>query len=55
MKLLTMLMSLFISFSVMGQTKTTYMIYGHVADMDNRTPLNSAWVYLFDSNMTLIL
>lgn len=54
MKLLTMLMSLFISFSVMGQTKTTYMIYGHIADMDNRTPLNSAWVYLFDSNMTLI-
>lgn len=47
---------LFLSFPcvAMGQTSTTFMVYGHVADMITKAPIDSAWVVRMDMEHNVI-
>lgn len=48
-------MFLFVSSVVMGQKwSSTCMVYGHVADLITRTPIDSAWVFLMDKELNVI-
>ncbi len=38
----------------MGQTSTTFMLYGHVADLVTRAPIDSAWVVQMDTGHNVI-
>ena len=53
-RILTTLTCLCISYLAIGQTSEKIMVYGHVADLDTRAPLEGAWVYLMDCNRQLL-
>lgn len=53
-RILTTLTCLCISYLAIGQTSEKIMVYGHVANLDTRAPLEGAWVYLMDSNRQLL-
>lgn len=46
--------SLLVSLWAAGQSSVTYMLYGHVADLITRAPIDSAWVVRLDTALNPI-
>ena len=54
-RIFSILLFLSVSFTAMGQNySTTFMVYGHVADLITRTPIDSAWVVRMDTKYNII-
>lgn len=53
-RIFSLLLFLYASCTAMGQSSVTFMVYGHIADLITRAPIDSAWVVRMDMEHNVI-
>lgn len=53
-RIYSILLLISVSSVAVGQKLSEYMVYGHIADLITREPIDSAWVFLMDKESNLL-